>query len=68
MTVLAPRAVASAASALVPASSSSVAVIPALVASLGEAAGRRYVEFFTANIRNANTRAAYARACSGFLA
>ena len=27
----------------------------------------RYVEFFTANIRNPNTRRAYARACGSFL-
>jgi site-specific recombinase XerD len=34
--------------------------VPALIA----AAGWRYVEFFTANIRNPNTRRAYARACA----
>ena len=28
--------------------------------------GRRFVEFFTANIRNRNTRLAYARACYQF--
>ncbi len=43
-------------------------VVPALVAAEGERTVRRYVEFFTANIRNPNTRAAYARAASGFLA
>jgi len=43
-------------------------VVPALVASLGEPAAWRYVEFFTANIRNPNTRRAYARACSRFFA
>jgi site-specific recombinase XerD len=42
-------------------------VVPALVASLGDTASWRYVEFFTANIRNPNTRRAYARACSRFL-
>ena len=42
--------------------------VPAPVADAGEAAARRYIEFFTANIRNPNTRLAYARACSGFLA
>jgi hypothetical protein len=31
--------------------------VPALVAGAGDAAGWRYVEFFTANIRNLNTRA-----------
>jgi hypothetical protein len=29
---------------------------------------RRYVEFFTANIRNPHTRRAYARACGRFFA
>src|SRR3954453_19639007 len=43
-------------------------VVPALVAVEGERAARRYVEFFTANIRNPNTRAAYARAASAFFA
>ena len=35
-------------------------VVPALIADLGDAAGWRYVEFFTANIRNPHTRRAYA--------
>src|SRR3954447_15436179 len=43
-------------------------VVPALIANLGDAAAWRYVEFFTANIRNAHTRRAYARACSRFFA
>ena len=38
----------------------------ALIADLGDDASWRYVEFFTANIRNPNTRRAYARACSQF--
>jgi hypothetical protein len=42
-------------------------IVPALVADLGEPASWRYVEFFTANIRNANTRRAYVRACTRFL-
>ena len=42
------------------------AVVPLLIASVSEQASWRYVEFFTANIRNANTRRAYARACSRF--
>ena len=50
------------------AASSFSAVVPVLVASIGDQASWRYVEFFTANIRNPNTRRAYARACSGFLA
>jgi site-specific recombinase XerD len=51
-------------STLVPASP--VTVVPALIAARGEAASWRYVEFFTANIRNPNTRRAYARACGSF--
>ena len=43
-------------------------IVPLLIADAGEQASWRYVEFFTANIRNANTRRAYARACSNFLA
>lgn len=42
---------------------SAYAVVPSVVAAYGEQASWRYVEFFTAN-----TRAAYARAASGFLA
>ena len=42
-------------------------LIPALVADAGEQASWRYVEFFTANISNPNTRRAYARACGNFL-
>ena len=42
-------------------------VVPAIVAALGDAAGWRYIAFFTANIRNPNTRRAYARACAAFL-
>ncbi|MDR3692013.1 MAG: hypothetical protein P4L46_21720 [Fimbriimonas sp.] len=36
--------------------------IPAVIAREGEQAAKRFIEFFTANIRNPNTRAAYARA------
>lgn len=42
--------------------------IPALVAAAGDRASRRFVEFFTANIRNPNTRQAYARAVMDFCA
>ena len=42
--------------------------MPALIADAGDAAGWRYVEFFTANIRNPHTRRAYARACGRFFA
>jgi site-specific recombinase XerD len=41
-------------------------VVPALIADLGDEAAWRYVEFFTANIRNPNTRRAYVRACNRF--
>ena len=37
-------------------------LVPALIADAGEPAAWRYIEFFTANIRNPNTRRAYARA------
>ena len=37
-----------------------------MIATLGDQASWRYVEFFAANIRNPNTRRAYARACSRF--
>src|ERR1051326_2259564 len=43
-------------------------VVPMLVAAVGDAAGWRYIEFFTANIRNPHTRRAYARACGRFFA
>jgi site-specific recombinase XerD len=43
-------------------------LVPALIAAEGHAAAWRYIEFFTANIRNPNTRRAYARACQRFLA
>lgn len=41
-------------------------VVPALIADLGHIASWRFIEFFTANIRNPHTRRAYARACSRF--
>src|SRR5262245_59301547 len=34
--------------------------LPTLIASAGERAARRFLEFFTATIRNKNTRLAYA--------
>src|SRR5271166_4559279 len=43
-------------------------LVPALIADAGEPAAWRYIEFFTANIRNPNTRRAYARACNQFFA
>ena len=40
--------------------------LPAAIAARGERAGRRFIEFFTATIRNRNTRTAYARAVKQF--
>jgi hypothetical protein len=42
-----------------------IAGLPAAIAVQGERAGRRFIEFFTANIHNRNTRMAYARAGCG---
>ena len=42
--------------------------LPVLVAAAGERASMRFLEFFTANIRNAHTRRAYHRAAEEFLA
>ena len=41
--------------------------LPAIVQRAGPAAAERMVEFFTAQIRNAHTRAAYAKAVTRFL-
>ena len=43
------------------------ATLPALVSAAGAHAERRFVEFFAAQLRNAHTRAAYARAATRFL-
>ena len=51
-----------------PALKADIRLVPGLIADLGEQAGWRYIEFFTANIRNPNTRRAYVRACSRFFA
>jgi integrase/recombinase XerD len=42
-------------------------VVPALIGRAGERTSLRFVEFFTVNIKNANTRAAYGRAAGLFL-
>ncbi len=42
--------------------SDSGCVLPVIVRQVGDRASRSFVEFFTATIRNKNTRAAYARA------
>jgi len=41
-------------------------VVPAIIEEAGPEAFRRFLEFFTAQIRNRNTREAYARAVSQF--
>ncbi len=43
-------------------------VVPEPIARAGESAARRYLEFFTANIRNPNTRGAYGVAVERFFA
>ncbi|MBV8771137.1 MAG: integrase, partial [Deltaproteobacteria bacterium] len=40
--------------------------LPVIIRAQGERAGRRFIEFFTATIRNRNTRMAYARAVKQF--
>lgn len=49
-------------------SSGEVAGLPAIISAAGERASFRFVEFFTANIRNPNTRTSYARAVQEFCA
>ena len=61
-----PAVIAPAATAL--ATPLDAGLIPALIADAGDQAAWRYIDFFTANIRNPNTRRAYARACSTFFA
>lgn len=43
-------------------------VVPAIVADAGDAATKRFLEFFAATIRNKNTRTAYLHAVSRFFA
>ncbi len=43
-------------------------IVPGLISDAGMGASRRFLEFFAANIRNRNTRAAYARAVIDFFA
>lgn len=43
-------------------------VLPAAIERAGKSAGKRFFEFFTAEIRNPNTRRAYARAAGEFFA
>ncbi len=53
---------------LLPVAGAGELVVPVTVMAEGERAAVRYVEFFTARIRNPNTRTAYARAASAFFA
>ena len=43
-------------------------LVPAIIADAGDAAARRYLEFFAATIRNKNTRIAYLHAAGKFFA
>ncbi|MCW1841761.1 tyrosine-type recombinase/integrase [Prosthecomicrobium hirschii] len=47
---------------------SSAPSTPALIAAAGERASYRFLEFFTAQIRNSHTRKAYMRGVGGFCA
>ena len=49
-------------------SKQSLGTAPALIQAAGQRATRRFYEFFTANIRNWNTRVAYHRALVDFFA
>ena len=46
----------------------SVPALPAIITREGGKATKRFLEFFTANIRNLNTRLSYMRATGAFLA
>lgn len=49
-------------------SAAATAIVPAVVAQFGERAAERFFTFFTDNIRNPNTRAAYYRNARRFFA
>ena len=53
---------------LVRPAAASAMLVPRLIADAGEQASLRFLDFFTANIRNPNTRAAYAVAVRAFFA
>ena len=42
-------------------------LIPLLIANASDQAAWRYIDFFTANIRNSSIRRVFARACSQFV-
>jgi len=54
--------------ALLRPAAASAMLVPRLIADAGENASLRFLDFFTANIRNPNTRAAYAVAVRAFFA
>jgi hypothetical protein len=54
-------------SVLVSTTSSTELPLPALIANAGDRAALRFPEYFTVNIRNRNTPAAYGRAAADFL-
>ena len=54
--------------AIVRRAAASAMLVPRLIADAGENASLRFLDFFTANIRNPNTRAAYAVAVRAFFA
>jgi integrase/recombinase XerD len=41
--------------------------LPAIIARAGKGARKRFLDFFTINIRNPNTPAAYGRAAAAFM-
>ncbi len=53
---------------VLPVSPANSLTLPAIIADAGAPAGRRFLEFFTAHIRNPNTRRAYGRAVNDFFA
>ncbi len=53
---------------ITPAGLEGAPALPILVTAAGDRAQMRFIEFFTATIRNPNTRRAYARASGDFLA
>ena len=53
---------------IIPAARPTGALVPKLIADAGDNASLRFLDFFTANIRNPNTRAAYAVAVRAFFA
>ena len=53
---------------LAPIATTTAERLPALIASAGDQAARRFLEFFAAIIRNPHTRRAYGRAVAEFLA